>query len=112
MRFLSRSTASASGLIRAFVVRNHCDVEFRARQERLSHYVDHAPVGAAARARRRDRAPEPERAPRPSASTMTVSTIESVVLFGELRSDDLALSDDELAAELTRAFLAYLGVQS
>ena len=43
---------------------------------------------------------------------MTVSTIESVVLFGELRSSDLALSDDELAAELTRAFLAYLGVPS
>jgi hypothetical protein len=43
---------------------------------------------------------------------MVVSTIESVVLFGEMRSSVLALSDDELSAELTRAFLAYLGVAS
>ena len=28
-----------SGLIRAFVLRNHMDAEFQARQERLSHYV-------------------------------------------------------------------------
>jgi hypothetical protein len=41
---------------------------------------------------------------------MVASAIEAIVLFGELRSSNLVLSDDELAAELTRAFLAYLGV--
>jgi hypothetical protein len=31
------------------------------------------------------------------------------MLFGELRSGALALGDDDLARELTRTYLAYLG---
>jgi hypothetical protein len=31
------------------------------------------------------------------------------MLFGEQRPGALVLSDDDLAAELTRAYLAYLG---
>jgi hypothetical protein len=54
--------------------------------------------------------PQPERAAA-FGLTMAVSAIESVVLFGEMRSSALALSDDELARELVRAFLAYLGVR-
>ncbi len=42
---------------------------------------------------------------------MIFSTLESAVLFGEMRSRALSISDDELATELTRAFLAYLGVE-
>ena len=109
VRFLVSIYRERQGLIRAFVVRNHLDPEFRARQERLSHYVSEklsrlllARVGEI-------RHPEPTRAAA-FGLTMAVSAIESVVLFGELRSDALALSDDELARELVRAFLAYLGV--
>ena len=56
------------------------------------------------------RHPDPARAAA-FGLTLVVSTLENVVLFGELRSGALVLSDTELAAELTHAYLAYLGIQ-
>ena len=41
--------------------------------------------------------------------TMAFSTIENTILFGEMRSS-LSLSDEALAREITRAYLAYLGL--
>jgi AcrR family transcriptional regulator len=108
-RFLVQVYRERAGLIRAFVQRNHSDAEFQARQERLSHYVnDRLSALLLARAGEIGH-PDPARAAA-FGLTFTVSTIEGVVLFGELRSNVLALDDDELAAELTRAYLAYLDV--
>lgn len=108
-RFLVEIYRERRGLIRAFVVRNHTDAEFRARQERLSHYVN-AKLSELllARGAEIDHA-DPARAAA-FGLTMTVSTIESAILFGEMRSSVLALTDDELSSELTRAYLAYLGI--
>ena len=109
MRFLVEVYRERAGLIRAFVQRNHSDAAFQARQERLSHYVNER-LSALLLARAGEIAhPDPARAAA-FGLTFAASTIESVVLFGELRSSHLALSDDELATELVRAFLAYLGV--
>ncbi|MBS1104607.1 MAG: Transcriptional regulator, TetR family protein [Deltaproteobacteria bacterium] len=109
VRFLVEIYRERQGLIRAFVVRNQGDVEFRARQDRLSRSV--AARLSALLLARADEIAHPNAARAVGFGlAMTVSTIESVVLFGELRSSELALSDDELAAELARAFLAYLGV--
>lgn len=108
-RFLVEVYRERAGLIRAFVQRNHSDANFQARQERLSHYVNER-LSALLLARAAEIAhPDPPRAAA-FGLTLTVSTIESIVLFGEMRSNVLALSDDELAVELARAFLAYLGV--
>jgi AcrR family transcriptional regulator len=108
-RFLVQVYRERAGLIRAFVQRNHSDATFQARQERLSHYVnDRLSALLLARAGEITH-PDPARAAA-FGLTFTVSTIEGVVLFGELRSSALALDDDELAAELARAYLAYLGV--
>jgi hypothetical protein len=52
--------------------------------------------------------PEPERAAS-FGLTLVFSALDSVMLFGELRSGAFAISDDELATELARAYLAYLG---
>ena len=107
--FLVSVYRERAGLIRAFVLRNHVDPGFRARQERLSHYVN-AGLARLLTARAAEIGhPDPVRAAT-FGLTMTVNTIESAVLFGELRSSALTLSDEELAAELIRAFLAYLGV--
>jgi AcrR family transcriptional regulator len=109
VRFLVEIYRERGGLIRAFVLRNHVDPDFHARQERLSHYIsDRLCALLMARRDEIDR-PDPERA---SAFGLTLlfSTLESVMLFGEYRSGALALSDDDLGRELTSAYLAYLGV--
>jgi AcrR family transcriptional regulator len=108
VRFLVAVYRERTGLIRAFVVRNHVDGDFRARQERLSHYVNEKLSRLLLARAAEIRHPDAARAAA-FGLTFVVSTIESVILFGEMRSNALALSDDELSAELARAFLAYLG---
>lgn len=97
------------GILRAFVLRNYTDLEFRARQERLYHYVSERLGELLLQRRHEITHPDPELACVFALST-AFSTIESRVLFDETRSGPLAFSDDDLVAELTRAFLAYLGV--
>lgn len=111
VRFLVRVYRERTGLIRAFVVRNHMDGEFRARQERLSHYVSERLSRLLLARVAEIRHPNPARAAA-FGLTLVVSTIESVVLFGEMRSNALALSDEEMSTELAQAFLAYLGSDS
>ena len=95
--------------MRAFVVRNHTHPEFQARQQRLSHYVI-ARLSALLLARREQLAhPDPERATR-FGFMLVFSALETMILFGEMRDALLSLSDESLAAELTRSTLAYLGV--
>ena len=109
VRFLVSVYREQGGLIRAFVLRNHTHPEFRARQERLSHYVN-TRLSALLLARSDEIShPSPARAAH-FGLTLVFSTLESVLLFGEMRSGELALSDDALAEELTRAYLSYLGV--
>jgi AcrR family transcriptional regulator len=111
VRFLVSIYREQGGLIRAFVLRHHTDGEFRLRQERLSHYVSRK-LGALLLARRQAiRHPNPERAAA-FGLAIAFSAIEDVVLFGETRSSAPSLGDDDLAAELTRVYLAYLGVQT
>ena len=109
IRFLVSIYREQGGLIRAFVVRNHTNPEFQARQERLSHHVAER-LSALLLARAGEIThPDPEMASG-FGLTLVFSTLESTVLFGEMRSA-LALSDEALSAELTRAYLAYLGVR-
>jgi AcrR family transcriptional regulator len=98
------------GLMRAFVVRNHTHPEFQARQQRLSHYVI-ARLSALLLERREQLShPDPERAAR-FGLMLVDSALESMILFGEMRSSLLTLSDEDLADELTRSTLAYLGTR-
>jgi AcrR family transcriptional regulator len=109
VRFLVQVYREQRGLIRAFVLRNHTDHEFRAREEQLSAYVGTKLSGLLLARRRQITHPEPEAAAA-FGLTLIFNTIESAVLFGETRSNARTYSDDELSAELTRAYLAYLGV--
>jgi AcrR family transcriptional regulator len=111
VHFLVQIYRERRGLIRAFVLRNYTDSDFQARQERLSHYVNEK-LAALLLARREEiRHPDPDRAAA-FGLTLIFSAIESAVLFGELRTVALAFSDSDLATELTRAYLAYLGVRA
>jgi len=109
IHFLVSIFRERRGLMRAFVVRNHTHPEFQARQQRLSHHVI-ARLCALLLARREQLAhPDPERATR-FGMMLVFSALETMILFGEMRSSLLSLSDDDLADELTRSTLAYLGV--
>lgn len=98
------------GMIRVFVARNQRDQSFQARRERLSHYVSER-LSALLLARRDEIThPDPERAAA-FGLTLVFSALDGVMLFGEMRSG-LTLSDEALAEELTRAYIAYLGVHT
>jgi hypothetical protein len=83
--------------------------EFHARRERLSEHVSER-LSALLLARVDEiRHPDPERAAA-FGLMLVFDAIESSLLFGEMRAASLRFGDDELAAELTRAYLAYLGI--
>jgi AcrR family transcriptional regulator len=106
--FLVEIYREQRGMIRAFVIRNHVDPAFQARRDRLSHAVNER-LTALLLARRREIVhPDPERAAG-FGLTLVFSTLDSVMLFGEMRSGALSLSDEALTSELTTAYLAYLG---
>jgi AcrR family transcriptional regulator len=111
VRFLVQIYRQRGGLIRAFVLRNHVDSEFHARQERLSHYVS-TRLTALLLDRRDEIARDDAERAAAFGLTLIMSGLESVMLFGEYRTGSLALNDDELAGELTTAYLAYLGVST
>ncbi|HEY8155735.1 MAG TPA: TetR/AcrR family transcriptional regulator [Myxococcota bacterium] len=109
IHFLVSIFRERRGLMRAFVMRNHTHPEFQARQQRLSHHVI-ARLCVLLLARREQIShPDPERATR-FGMMLVFSALETMILFGEMRSSLLSLSDDGLADELTRSTLAYLGV--
>jgi AcrR family transcriptional regulator len=111
IHFLVSIFRERRGLMRAFVMRSHTHPEFQARQQRLSHYVI-ARLSALLLARRQQLAhPDPERATR-FGLMLVSSALESMILFGEMRSSLLTLSDEDLADELTRSTLAYLGASA
>lgn len=110
VRFLVKVYRERAGLQRAFALRNKIDPEFQLREHRLSHEVNAKLADLVLERSDELSHPDPERAST-FALMIAFSTIESCVLFGETRSDTLAPSDDELAAELTRVHLAYLGVR-
>lgn len=109
IRFLVTIYRQQRGIIRAFVIRNHADAEFRARQDRLTHYVDERVCELLLARTDEIRHPDPQRAIH-FGLVLVFSTLQDVMLFGELRSRGLAFSDEEFAVELTRAYLAYLAI--
>ncbi len=106
---LVRVFRAHEALIRAFVARALHDVEFRGealrfRQEaaqRLTSFLLTRPD--------RTRHPHPKRAGELGVS-IAFATLLSRVVFGEIRAGGELLSDAEVAEELARSFLGYLGI--
>ena len=99
------------GLARALAVEAGRDPELQARRDRLAGHVA-ARLASHLRARAGELGHHhPERA---SAFGLAVvaGAIEGAILLDRLRAGALSPSDDDLAAELSRLFLAYLGVRA
>jgi AcrR family transcriptional regulator len=109
VRFLVEIYRERRGLMRAFAIRNRTNAGSQARRERLSQHVS-AELSALLLERRGEiRHADPEHAAA-FALTLAFSALDNAILFGEMRSGAFVLSDADLAAELARAMLAYLGV--
>jgi len=97
------------GIARALVLRSHADAPLRRRIEKLN--ARNLPVFAQAiRKRARIEHPHPDRAIE-FALVAVRSICREVVLFRESWPGAEPISDDELARELTRQFLSYLGIR-
>jgi AcrR family transcriptional regulator len=108
-RFLVAVYREHGPLIRAFVIRAHIDPGFQARQERLYDDVNRR-LSALLLERRGELAhPHPERAIA-FGLTLVFSGLERTLIFGEALPAASVLDDEELAVELARAYLAYLGI--
>lgn len=98
------------GIARALVLRSHRDGALKRRIERLNQR--NLPVFARAiRKHARLSHPHPDRAIR-FALVAVRSICREVVLFRESWPGSAPVSDDELARELTRQFISYLGVET
>lgn len=109
VRFLVEIYREREGLVRAFVLRNKIDPEFRLREDRLSHYVSEKLWGLVSERADEIAHPDPARASA-FGLMLTLSTIESTVLFGETRAAAYSITDEDLSTELARVYLAYLGL--
>ncbi len=108
--FLVAIYRTQAGLIRAFTVRGYADPEFAARRTRVSHRVSEGLSQLLVERQDEITHPDPTRAAA-FGLTLVFSTLDSTILFGEMRPADLTMDDDDLATELTRAYLAYLGAR-
>lgn len=106
--FLVAIYREQKGLLRAFVLRHHQDAEFRARQSRLSRHLNRRLAELLATRAEEIAHPAPERAI-PLGLLTVLATLDATILFGDMHAPDLALSDEELASELARSWLSYLG---
>jgi AcrR family transcriptional regulator len=98
------------GIARALVLRSRANAPLRRRIERLN--ARNLPAFArAVRARAEVNHPHPDRAIR-FALVAVRSICREVILFHESWPGDKPVSDDELARELTRQFLSYLGIRA
>jgi AcrR family transcriptional regulator len=111
VRFLVEIHREQRGLLRAFAQRMRIDSEFHARRERLAEHVA-ARLSDLLLAHRAEIRHDDARRAAGFALTMVFGVLEHTVLFGELRSGAVSFTDDDLATELARAFLAYLTVPS
>lgn len=109
VRFLVGIYREQRGLMRTFLSRGTSDPEFGLRSEKLTHQIS-SRLSALLLARREELGhPDPELAAA-FGFRVLMSSLDQLLLFDEIRSPDLTLSDEDFSAELTRTYLSYLGV--
>ena len=98
------------GLIRAFMVRGSTDHHFAERGGRLSRMISEKLISLLIARRDEIRHPDPVLAV-DFGLRMTFDTLDQATLFWDIQRSTIKYSPEQLAEELTRAFLSYLGVE-
>jgi hypothetical protein len=98
------------GLIRAFIVRGSTDHLFAEKAGRLSRAISEKLIALLMARRDEITHPNPELAV-DFGLRMTFDALDQATLYGDIQRSTVKFSPEQLAEELSRAFLSYLGVE-
>ena len=98
------------GLIRAFIVRGSGDHQFAERAGRLSRAISEKLIALLIARRHEITHPDPILAV-DFGLRMTFDTLDQATLYWDIQRSTITYSPQQLAEELSRAFLSYLGVE-
>ncbi len=98
------------GLIRAFIVRGCNDEQFFERSIRVGRDISDRLIKLLLARREEIKHPDPMLAVDFALRT-TLDVLDTATFYGEVPRTKLSLTTDQLAEELTRMFLSYLGIE-
>lgn len=98
------------GVLRELLARNLSELQTVERKHRLVAHIGECLVALLLARAERITHPDPEAAVA-FGLRLVFGALEQAILFGGIGAYGIPTSDDKLAAELTRAFLSYLGVE-
>ncbi|MEX0675936.1 MAG: TetR/AcrR family transcriptional regulator [Pirellulales bacterium] len=108
--FLVHTYHLKRGLVRAFIVRCSCDDQFAERASRVGREISEKLIKLLMA--RRDEIKHPDAVVAVDFGLrMTFDTLDQETLYADFQRSKVKLSQEQLAEELTRAFLSYLGVE-
>ncbi len=99
------------GLIRAFIVRASTDQQFADKGGHLGREISKRLIALLMARRDEIKHPDPALAV-DFGLRMTFDTLDQATLYGDVQRTTVKFSPEQLAEELTRAFLSYLGVET
>jgi AcrR family transcriptional regulator len=108
MPFLVHIYHLKRGLIRAFIVRGSGDHQFAERAGRLSRAISEQLINLLLARREQIRHPDPVLAV-DFGLRMTFDTLDQATLYWDIQRSAMKFTPEQVAEELTRAFLSYLG---
>ena len=108
--FLVHTYYHKRGLIRAFIVRCSSDQEFAERASRIGHGISEKLVTLLLARRDQIKHPDPVRAV-DFGLRMMLDVLDQETLYADIQRTKIKLSREQLAEELARTFLSYLGVE-
>lgn len=109
--FLTHTYDHRRGLIRAFIARCSCDARFAERAARVGVEISNRLVELLLARKDEIKHPDPRLAVE-FGMRLVFDTLDLETMFSGLQRSQLQLSREQLAEELCRAFLSYLGVES
>ncbi len=109
--FLTHTYYHRRGLVRAFIARCSCDMSFAERAARVGREISNRLVDLLLMRRGEIKHPDPLLAV-DFGMRLVFDTLDHETMYADLQRSRLQLSREQLAEELCRAFLSYLGVES
>ncbi len=107
--FVAHVYQQKRGLLRAFMLRGSADPQFAERASRVAREISERMIALFMPRRHEIKHPDPVVAV-DFGMRVTFDTLDMVTFWGDIQRSKVTLTTDELAAELTRMFCCYLGI--